>query len=234
MHIIRLKSSMKNIPGHDYSDLQGLREVILSWGHNLLGKTISLLDEISLIRMLLTKETPDINYILSRLDIIEQLIEEISETPSPYHLENTHITTFLEKTINRIRQRASFKDVDFEMDLASGESIVRVNPIWFSRVIDIVIDNAVDAMSKNDEKKLRLSSFLFKDGVEIRLRDNGKGIEQKLKSELFHKPLQNNMSERGRGLFIAKLIIDVFNGKIYIYSTSKEGTTIAIWLPLSR
>ncbi|SHM61652.1 sensor histidine kinase [Chryseobacterium polytrichastri] len=73
--------------------------------------------------------------------------------------------------------------------------------------------------------------------LEIKVSDNGQGIEKKeLKNifEKFYRIQSNNIHNTkglGLGLYFVKKIIEKYNGKIEAESTIKEGTTFKITIP---
>ncbi|APY08078.1 hypothetical protein BWZ20_07095 [Winogradskyella sp. J14-2] len=59
------------------------------------------------------------------------------------------------------------------------------------------------------------------------VKDNGKGIEKKYFDKIFNtfEKLENNLESTGIGLSIAKKIVDIYGGNIWLTSKVSEGTT---------
>ena len=69
---------------------------------------------------------------------------------------------------------------------------------------------------------------------EISVKDNGEGIYQGAQPQVFHifKKAGQNDSGTGVGLAIAKAIVENHGGKIWLESSSSEGTDIRFTLPV--
>jgi len=104
------------------------------------------------------------------------------------------------------------------------------------RVIESLTGNAIDYTSAGGEIRIQTSiadeNFLFE------IRDTGIGIaaEDKLKifSELFRatNARQAKTSGVGISLFIARVIVDAHNGKLWFDSRENKGTTFYMRIPL--
>jgi signal transduction histidine kinase len=71
--------------------------------------------------------------------------------------------------------------------------------------------------------------------VEISVTDNGPGISEQTKAQVFEKFSQFKMNNRrglGLGLFIAKWIVDAHKGRIWVTSDVGKGSTFSFTLPL--
>lgn len=210
------------------SEPDALQLLIWSWGHDLTNKTLAVLNLVSVTKSLLP--SPNFQEVILRLDQIEEIIGEIARIPSPLNLEQVPINEFIGSRIERMQKR--FSEVQFLMDLAPSESTVRANPVWLRHILDILIDNAVTAMSKSPIKKIRISTRAVGHGVSIQVTDTGRGIDSVLIPSLFQQPSILMEGRKGRGLYIAKLIADMYGGKIDLQCTDATGTTMVIWLPL--
>jgi len=69
--------------------------------------------------------------------------------------------------------------------------------------------------------------------VTLRWRDNGPGIPDSIKDQLFRMNISTKTEGSGLGLANAKRIIEDFDGSIAIESEEGVGTTVKITLPLT-
>jgi signal transduction histidine kinase len=70
-------------------------------------------------------------------------------------------------------------------------------------------------------------------GVQLFVRDNGIGIDQDLLGQVFVPQFTTKSKGTGLGLAIVKTIIESFQGRIWVDSTSEEGTEFIFSLPIA-
>ncbi len=98
-----------------------------------------------------------------------------------------------------------------------------------------MIDNSVKYTLENPIVDIELSTQ--KDKILIKIMDNGIGIEQVHKGQVFDKffrvPTGNihNIKGSGLGLSYVKAVIEQHHGKIYLQNSSSLGTTFILSLP---
>jgi signal transduction histidine kinase len=107
--------------------------------------------------------------------------------------------------------------------------------------LKMVLENILDNASKYTPTDKSISVVLrkMKHSFQIRIKDQGVGIEQKDLDKLFQKfsRIDNTLSKdaggSGLGLNWAKVIIELHGGTIKVKSVPNKGTTFIICLPLS-
>jgi PAS domain S-box-containing protein len=95
-----------------------------------------------------------------------------------------------------------------------------------------LVTNACHAMP-DGAGLLTLSTMVFNDGVEVRLKDNGAGIPTDQLDTIF-EPFYSTKGEgkgTGLGLSIVRKIVQQHGGRISVQSLLGDGTTFRIWLP---
>lgn len=112
--------------------------------------------------------------------------------------------------------------------------LVACNPGQLNQVFMNLLLNAVQAIE--GEGEIWVSTCAFDDRVEIKIRDNGKGIPEDIRHRIFDpffstKPVGKGT---GLGLSISYKIIEAHHGKITLESTEGQGTTFTIVLPLQK
>ena len=102
-----------------------------------------------------------------------------------------------------------------------------------------VIANAIDAMTRGGALHLstRMSSGASGDGVQVSIRDEGAGIDQK-HLEKIYQPFFTTKGERGTGigLWFSKQLVEKRGGQIAIASSTDagdSGTIVTIFLPFA-
>lgn len=203
-----------------------------SWGHDLAKKAMAIRDLVYLIKSSLIGQTADIALINSRLEKIDRFASEIARTPLPFEHEQIPLNELIQNLVEWLKSLEFYHTVAFELNLDPSQPLVTANPAWLRRVFEILIENAVEAMGGLEAKQIEIGTQTEGTGVTVAVKDRGKGIDK----ELLPKLLQGSPSPRpdgkGRGLYIARLAVELYGGKIEI-NTAPTGTIIAIWLPLS-
>jgi GAF domain-containing protein len=212
-----------------------------AWRHTIgnMATTISDLSELAQKDLEKGEATEKIK---QRLNKIQGIVEELQNIPMPPlssedGVEPVCICHLVRDRINQFRKKHRYGDTQFEITFEIEElSTVRASPEWLRRILDILIDNASDAMRGCQLKRINTFIGPRNEGVEILISDTGTGIPNHHQSILFNKPIHKAKKEKGSGigLFLANSIIQVYGGRLEIRSTGPDGTTMALWLPLLK
>jgi signal transduction histidine kinase len=110
---------------------------------------------------------------------------------------------------------------------------VRANPWGLKHALQILAENAVQAMEKTPTKNLIVSVHATDTGCAIiRLKDTGQGISAELLDKLFKTVITNeNKQGLGLGAALAAIIIDGYDGVITVEDNSGLGATVSVSLP---
>jgi PAS domain S-box-containing protein len=114
--------------------------------------------------------------------------------------------------------------------------VVEVDPQLLRMVIENIIDNA--SKYTPADRNITVDLYKIKDHISIAIRDEGVGIDEKDIPQIFQKfsrvpnPLSETVGGTGLGLYWAKRIVDLHNGKIQVSSKPGRGTTFIIQIPL--
>jgi PAS domain S-box-containing protein len=115
---------------------------------------------------------------------------------------------------------------------ADSSDCIRVNAEWLFRVIDIMVNNAIQAMAQ----EIVLGSQPTpgrKASIDIYVADDGQGIPSTVEERLLHEPIREGSNGLGRGLLIAKLIVRTYGGSIAWKRQEPRGTIVTLTLPLA-
>lgn len=99
-------------------------------------------------------------------------------------------------------------------------------------IIGNLIENAIDELVKIKEGKILFKINSYENNLRILIKDNGNGIDEKIKEKIFERGITTKEGKRGFGLWIIKKIIDKADGTIILYND--KGTTWDINIPLER
>ena len=189
------------------------------------------------------------NKIHQSLDYLISLVNDVLDMND---LESDHFTeeeadfdvTKLLGNINiEAQQLAQDKNIQYILDWYEGQlshSNFRGYPIYLSRILMIVVQNAVKFTPENGEIHVWMNEKCLDDStslLEFRCKDNGIGMSRDFIKHAFDLFAQENSSSRstyqgtGLGLPIAKKLVDYMHGEIHLESEKGVGTTVYIQIP---
>ncbi|HEX6095039.1 MAG TPA: GAF domain-containing protein [Thermoanaerobaculia bacterium] len=100
-----------------------------------------------------------------------------------------------------------------------------------TRVFVNLISNAIDAMKERG--KLAVGTGFYGNYAEVRFTDDGIGIEEDLKSEIFKPLFTTKKTGTGLGLVVCKEVVEgTHRGRLDFESRRGRGTTFYVRLPL--
>lgn len=141
------------------------------------------------------------------------------------------------------QQLAQEKNIQYVLDWYEGQlshSNFRGYPIYLSRILSIVVQNAVKFTPENGEIHVWMNEKCLDDStslLEFRCKDNGIGMSQDFIKHAFDLFAQEDSSSRstyqgtGLGLSIAKKLVEYMHGNIQLESEKGIGTTVSIQIP---
>jgi GAF domain-containing protein len=175
-----------------------------------------------------------------RIDTIERLATQILEKPitpplsTEAGLESVSLSALISERARQLWQNDPYKPVRLRLDLQLHDSATaRVSPEWLRRAFDMLVDNAVEAVSGREIQEITVGTRASRGGLEIFVSDTGPGIPEETRAkiglEIIEKP--EDAEGLGMGLLMAQTIVQTYGGEIRVESTGPMGTTMVIWLP---
>ena len=149
-------------------------------------------------------------------------------------LESVDINTVLEESSKMVRLANKTSPAEVIKEFQQVETI-RANGGEIQQVFTNLITNAFQAM-EGREGKLFLSTRSLKDTVEVKVKDNGKGIPQKHLNKIFDPffTTKGPGEGTGLGLNIAYRIVTKYEGTIEVESKEGVGTTFTLKFPVGK
>lgn len=146
-----------------------------------------------------------------------------------------------------VRHAASIRSHELVLDLPPVELFALADPKALRRVLCSMVENSIKYTP--DAGCIRLSAEAQGEEVIIRISDTGCGIEASDVPHVFEKfyrgrpstssagSINSNSSDTevpgiGLGLYLARMIVEEFNGRMYIETSNPTGTTMALHLPI--
>ncbi len=176
-----------------------------------------------------------LNEIESSTSRISELVRAIKEytfmDQSP--LQNVDIVKTLENTLTILNHKLKRRGVEVQRDYEQVPLLVNsfgseLNQVWTN-----IIDNAIDAMGKNGQ--LRVRTYREDTSVVVEIGDNGPGIPSEIKSHIFEPFFTTKAVGEGTGLGLdtVQRIVRKHRGNIQVTSSPGD-TRFQVWLPLAE
>jgi two-component system NtrC family sensor kinase len=156
-----------------------------------------------------------------------------------YDFKQTDINETIAQALDLVHYQLQSANIDVFLDMAKDlpvvtASVEHLKSVWLNLLV-----NARDAVqSLPDNRFIEVTTRLNqdKDRVQILVRDNGKGMSQAELEHIFEPFYTTKDPGKGTGLGLATChrIVEQHSGEINVVSTSNEGTTFIIHLPVDR
>jgi GAF domain-containing protein/DNA-binding LacI/PurR family transcriptional regulator len=232
---------MKGFVG-SHTALEWMRLVSAVWKHNIDHRVWDARTDAELVRR--AYKNGEHMKALQKLEDLEETIKEIGKIPftAPLSDEDAVSSFPLNQLIRdylQIRWRhAAYKLVELvqNLQLDLDERVtVRASEEWLRRGLEILVENAVQAMANSPKKCLSVSTRLVDDKVEISISDTGPGIPMEILERIKKgEPIEKPKGSRGAGvgLALARNIFDAYQGRLAVSDTGPNGTVMLITLPV--
>ena len=140
----------------------------------------------------------------------------------------------IDKLISNLLQKNLIKQSQIELNL-NEITEVPIRDFHLSIIIENIINNAKKFKKHNEPLFLKINLSLSEDTYTFKIADNGIGIEDQYKSNIFEifKRLNKNTSEgTGIGLSVCKKIVQIYLGSIWIEDNDMNGATFCFTIKI--
>ena len=218
-----------------------------AWRHNIEGDAVNIRNAASLLMMDMQKHLRDKEAkesFSSHINLIHNLANRILKRPiTPPLSSEEGVGWVVINDLLRERTLQLWKDGKYEglmepiFNLEATENVlVWASSEWIRRALDLVIDNAGDAMVTTPEKQLTIDTAVTDDEIQIAIQDTGRGIPDEILVQLFtgEAALPKREGHLGRGLLMVQAIMETYGGEVCVQSTSSNGTVMLLSLPVAK
>ncbi len=159
-----------------------------------------------------------------------------ADNPSSETLEEVYFQEITDIISNSFKNIIENQNIQIQTNFKEVESIFSLKSYIHSIFYNLIY-NSIQFQHKNVTHKLEIQSKKTENGIQIKFKDNGTGINlQKNKERLFgfNKGLDNISEDKRIGLYIVKSQVEALKGNISVKSTVAKGTvfTIEFKIPL--
>jgi len=124
------------------------------------------------------------------------------------------------------------KGIRLTVELEEAAGSVRADPRALQQVLLNIVTNAADALEGVKEPRIALAvTAADPDMVRIRVADNGQGLSDEQKKEIFKPFYTTKPHGTGLGLVLSKKMVSKMGGYLKIDGSPGQGTNVDIFLP---
>jgi signal transduction histidine kinase len=215
--------------------------------HDLKNSIVAISLRSDLIRRGLSKDAMDAVSLLENLGMIEQtaagmgrMISDLLDVERMAHgqltlkPEKADLCAVLQECVELFTPVVSSKSFSMIIHTSPGPIFADLDRDRILQVLSNLIGNSLKFTPNGGA--IELSAQKQENQVEISVTDNGPGIPDQAKVQIFERFSQLKMNDRsglGLGLFIAKWIVEAHKGRIWVTSDPGQGSTFSFTLPLT-
>jgi two-component system, OmpR family, sensor histidine kinase VicK len=168
------------------------------------------------------------------LELINEILEATNNSNGKLNKELVDINALVNNSVEILNFKAAEKDQKIITELLEETEKVLISREKIWRVISNLVSNAIKFSPNNSTIRVKITNE--KNKIQISVADNGIGIPDDIKDEVFN--MFTNATRLGTageksfglGLSICQQIIENHNGKIWFESDVAKGTTFYISL----
>jgi two-component system nitrogen regulation sensor histidine kinase NtrY len=172
------------------------------------------------------------NTIIREARTIKALVDEFSNFARmpKIQIQPGNIHEIIEQTVSLFK--SVFTDIEFNVVFSSQvPTSIQIDPEQMKRAFINILDNAVYAVNKKGEIKIKTTFRRKNRKVNIEITDSGQGVPLNDKNKLFLPHFSTKKKGTGLGLTIVNKIISDHNGSINVENNHPHGAKFIIQLP---
>lgn len=221
---------------------QDMRQLIYHLSHDLRNPLVNMHALLSDLKSMLSEAEAGRPAVLKiempeTIKLFEQTVDRASEiingTNDIYHCmfddlecETVDMQELVERVLNRFESR--LPNIDVSLGLLPD---IRVDPLALARIVEQLIDNAVESMPPAGGK-LALSVESGDDSETLVVSDSGCGICQDDLEQIFLPFYSTKEGASGMGLAVVKALTESHGGRVWCKSESGNGATFYAIFPV--
>ncbi len=164
--------------------------------------------------------------LLKEFERIDLIIEEmlLMAKPGAPKLKDAYMEDIMKEIL-------PFYNQDIEFNINLDRIPLQMDVKQMKQVLYNLIRNSIDSM-QDSNGKISIYSKTNHNSYSLFIEDTGSGIPKSMQNNIFNPFVTSKESGTGLGLTIVQRIIENHHGKIELFSSSSQGTTFLITLPL--
>ena len=176
-----------------------------------------------------------VGIVIEGLDRTSRLVRDLRDFGAgEREPEAIDVRSAIDSTLQLLRPHFADRRVKVECNYAAELPLITADPSGIKQVLLNLLKNAADALDETGGT-VRIGVATSHEGrsVEVRVADNGPGIEAELRSRIFDPFFTTKSAGKGTGLGLAisRRIAETHRGTLEVESTPGEGAAFTLRLP---
>jgi signal transduction histidine kinase len=171
--------------------------------------------------------------LVEQIDHLSKIAFDFSQFAN---IGNTNIEIFdINEVINSLDNLyKTSHEGELKLKIVPGKVMVRADKTQMNRLFTNLIQNAIEACNGKGKCDIELNEVRTDGVIQISIKDNGEGIPQEMHSKIFIPNFTTKSSGTGLGLAMCKGIAEQAGGRIWFETTTGEGSTFYVELPVAN
>ncbi len=182
----------------------------------------------------------DLNRVINNSDRLLKLINDVLDLAKAesgemkLHISEVKLSTLSQEAIDSLRPQLEKNHNTIHVDVIDGKHLPKSDP---EKILHILINLLSNAAKFTENGAIYLSVHHLDEGIYIRVRDEGIGMDSSQLGNIFERFIQVDSSSTrrfqgsGLGLSIVKQFVDLLGGTIDVSSKEGLGTEFKINIP---
>ena len=191
----------------------------------------------------------DLGLLSNAIDSIRDTVRHLLDLnrPGTQYKQRIQVNTVVEQTAALVGGSLRKSNVALKLNLSHSVPFIDASPQQLSQVVLNLINNAIEAMTiavssdapvstrQHGRHQITITTSLRKDGVKIRIADNGPGIPHDVLPHVF-EPFVTMMKPTGMGigLSVCQSIVQEHGGSISAHNSSRGGAVFELTFPVTE
>lgn len=175
------------------------------------------------------------NSMVSQIDRSRRFLKELLQygKPAKVSFVSSDVNNIIELSCKHALMAYGRPAIPIHKDLPKGGAYVHCDPMKLQQVFINIISNAIDALEHHSQGRIDIHAAYRQDTVRVTITDNGPGVDATYAKDIFKPFFSRKKGDKGTGLGlpIARRIIELHNGRVYLDRQAARGATFVVELP---
>jgi two-component system sensor kinase FixL len=147
----------------------------------------------------------------------------------------TDLNKLIRESVEVVFAESRLHNITVEFDLGNSVPDVLVDPIQLQQVVLNLVKNAMEAVAEVETERrcITLATTVRQNALEVSIRDNGPGIPEATKDQVFDAFFTTKPDGMGMGLAISRSIVEAHGGRLSVADLPTRGSVFRFTVPIS-